>query len=1687
MKNKSYFLLTTLLMIFVSVQLFAFDQSFTDINSWNVVDKPAAGDIAAGTHSLVDGHLVVDMGSQSDPPSDPVKYRGDIQWVVTDPANYITVNPLTDVLLAIKFIGDKPDATLKLELHDVVNSQYIGKYSPAGSVQTTNNNNIYYFTLSSNAAYTGESITLDKIFFTVADNVVDTAYVVDWIATYPSLEALEADKNIKDDGDLDTDEIIIHGIDQSFDALNGWIVADKPVAGDIAAGSHDVVNGHLVVDMGSQSNPPSDPVKYRGDLQFITTDPAAYYVVKPSTDALLAIKFIGDKPDATLKLEFHDAINNVYIGKWSPAGSIQTSNKNSIYYFSLSSNAGYTGDSITLDKVLFTVADNLEDTSYMVDWIATYPNLAALEAEKDMKDDGDADNDENVLYQPFDALNGWYVDDKPAVGNIAAGTHSIIDGHLVATMGSQSDPASDPAKYRGDIKWVTTDPAEYYSVKPSTDVLLAVKFIGDKPDATLKLELHDAINGVYIGKYSPKGIIQTRNNNNIYYFMLTDNSGYAGESILLDKIYFTVADNVVDTSYVVDWLATYSSLEALEADKDVKDDGNADYDENVLYQPFDALNGWIVADKPVAGDIAAGSHEVVNGHLVVDMGSQSNPPSDPVKYRGDLQFITTDPAAYYVVKPAIDSLLAIKFIGDKPDATLKLEFHDAINNVYIGKWSPAGSVQTTNSNYIYYFNLASNAAYQGKTITLDKVLFTVADNVVDTAYVVDWIAVFENMEDLEANKDMLDDGVSDPDQLPPTELMHSYKFEVADTVIDEVGTVNGTLKGTAIVADGALVLDANGDYVSFDGSALDLNSYSAITMEYLFSSPQGVNDGHWNWTSYFGAADGSNNMMVALNVWDQFRMKKDNSAQVAVSDIDDGKKHHAVAVMTDSQIKIYLDGILQAEAEVGPLSVGSEIAYLGNAIWGGDATWMGSIDEFNIYNGELDEATIYENALAYAGPSNSELSDITVSAGTLNFISGITNYSVIVSKKSAIVNIKGTVKFEGTTIVSGEGDVDVSSGSTADTLVVVSSDKNDTTKYIVNFIALDPMLTGSVIGHSSSWGDNPDTYIDAAFDGDMSTFVDAPSAEGYVGLDLGAGNVGVVTAVRYAPRSNMPDRMVGGEIRGANSDDLSDAVVLYTISETPPVNQMTLVELTGAEGYRYIYYYSASGYCNISELEFYGLFSTTIKSLDINVVADTHIHSYSGNVDGNFGSNSEFITKTKTDGSIDRLGLLKFDLGGSVVGTVDSVRLSVSFHNCHNGYIDLYDYSNEWEENVITWNNAPAQGVNKEDSITRWFTSESWHREDAFHSINITEYFNSKAAEQVFSIAFLSEPTDQGYDIHAKESNPSWIPHLEIYGDVQIIADSKKKIAYVTSGAASDPISNMLSSDENLEVDIVDGSGDYSSYDVVIGQESFASDDVVWSLGGSLNLRNSVPMIMNKTWAWKSNKPAVTSTASVNRIADVTVTVDAANQLNPLFSGITFTDNSIQLFREPVGEIGLDVLNGLAMSDKTTLLASASNVTSTDSSIVINDIPAGTQIGTNAEDVTGARIIAFCMNYETLADVTGITSENMTIWRNAVYMLAGLIPPAELYVNEDYIGVAVQEINSNASISVYPSISSGSFTVEFANNPGMITVYNLSGKVVKQLVATTKIENINIIGSGLYIIKAESAGVSKLFKVVKTN
>jgi hypothetical protein len=143
-----------------------------------------------------------------------------------------------------------------------------------------------------------------------------------------------------------------------------------------------------------------------------------------------------------------------------------------------------------------------------------------------------------------------------------------------------------------------------------------------------------------------------------------------------------------------------------------------------------------------------------------------------------------------------------------------------------------------------------------------------------------------------------------------------------------------------------------------------------------------------------------------------------------------------------------------------------------------------------------------------------------------------------------------------------------------------------------------PQLSGKTIGTAGSYGNHGDT-IAKAFDGNLSTFFDAPTANGsWVGLDLGTARI--IRQISYAPRPGYATRMVGGIFQGSNSADFSSGnVTLYKITSAPKAGVLTLVPVTSWSAFRYVRYLGPSNsYCNIAELKFFGNTPTVGAALE---------------------------------------------------------------------------------------------------------------------------------------------------------------------------------------------------------------------------------------------------------------------------------------------------------------------------------------------------------------------------------------------------------------------------------------------------------------------------------------------------------
>ncbi|HQE34594.1 MAG TPA: T9SS type A sorting domain-containing protein [Flavobacterium alvei] len=303
--------------------------------------------------------------------------------------------------------------------------------------------------------------------------------------------------------------------------------------------------------------------------------------------------------------------------------------------------------------------------------------------------------------------------------------------------------------------------------------------------------------------------------------------------------------------------------------------------------------------------------------------------------------------------------------------------------------------------------------------------------------------------------------------------------------------------------------------------------------------------------------------------------------------------------------------------------------------------------------------------------------------------------------------------------------------------------------------------------------------------------------------------------------------------------------------------------------------------------------------------------------------------------------------------------------------------------------------------------------------------------------------------------------------------------------------------------------------DLIIMQETWGSTAAAIKPTGILGLNKlsalNIPVIYNKSFAFqKVNTRAITSVAGTTY--DVTsgsalgVQVVAGKESNPMFNGIVGT--SIPLIIQGANDLGvvgsgatanvtpyfkgLSLVNDLEISTPGTLLTSLSgsvaagtpiSTTSNDASMVINHIPAGTQIGTVATDkLANKDMITFAVNYGAIAagKGTNVTNEQLTLWRNAAYILTGQTPPTTLYLNPA-LGLKENALASD-SISVYPNPTNGLVTVNSTAAVKAITVYDTTGKQISA--SKTNTVDLSNQAKGVYLVQVQTENGSTSKKVV---
>ncbi len=314
----------------------------------------------------------------------------------------------------------------------------------------------------------------------------------------------------------------------------------------------------------------------------------------------------------------------------------------------------------------------------------------------------------------------------------------------------------------------------------------------------------------------------------------------------------------------------------------------------------------------------------------------------------------------------------------------------------------------------------------------------------------------------------------------PLTLKHSYTFGDG-TARDQEGTADGIVADGAIT-DGIYTASKEGDYISLPSEEIVINTYPSITLEAYVTTGENLS---WTTFAYFGNSDASNSHYISL------AGENDVSRTVINQGLGDkgpegvepgaGEDHHYVSILTNDSLFWYIDGALVDKYEIDSNSyihnISTEEAWLCKTGYP-DATWIGSIHEFNIYSGQMNADTIAKRATLFPvedSTTDATLSDIAVNGTTIdNFASYTLEYEVPLRTSITVVP---TITATTTNTNAATPVITEAAGIPGTTTIEVTAEDGITINtYMVNFVYVlsdTSTLTDLTVNGTTITGFNP--------------------------------------------------------------------------------------------------------------------------------------------------------------------------------------------------------------------------------------------------------------------------------------------------------------------------------------------------------------------------------------------------------------------------------------------------------------------------------------------------------------------------------------------------------------------------------------------------------------------------------------
>ena len=83
------------------------------------------------------------------------------------------------------------------------------------------------------------------------------------------------------------------------------------------------------------------------------------------------------------------------------------------------------------------------------------------------------------------------------------------------------------------------------------------------------------------------------------------------------------------------------------------------------------------------------------------------------------------------------------------------------------------------------------------------------------------------------------------------------------------------------------------------------------------------------------------------------------------------------------------------------------------------------------------------------------------------------------------------------------------------------------------------------------------------------------------------------------------------------------------------------------------------------------------------------------------------------------------------------------------------------------------------------------------------------------------------------------------------------------------------------------------------------------------------------------------------------------------------------------------------------------------------------------------------------------------------------------------VGPTSVEQTGDSNIQVYPTVTDGNIQVNLGDKSGIITVYDITGKLIQTKTANSSIETLTLASKGMYVVEIKTSNTTKTVKVIK--